>query len=137
VKRGGPLRRLTPLHRRSGLASTSTQYRRAHAAWKVARFAAYRRSAGFCEICGVAIYRDAYEAHHRKLRSQGGTDAGSNLLALCPGPSGCHARIHMNPTWAKDNGWIVHPAADPALVLVLVAARGVVHLTDDGYREVA
>ena len=32
-----------------------------------------------CEICG----QQAVDIHHKKLRSQGGTDEVDNLIALC------------------------------------------------------
>jgi hypothetical protein len=91
------------------------------------------RSGGWCEVCGTALSRDAYEAHHRLRRGQGGTDALANLLACCPGLSGCHSRIHANPEWALANGWLVSSWGDPEREPVLVATRGVVLLTPQGY----
>jgi hypothetical protein len=121
------------LARRVGLVRVSPAWRRARAAWQVARFAAYVRAGGWCEVCGAALSRDAYEAHHRLRRSQGGTDGPANLLALCPGPSGCHARVHDNPEWGLVNGWLVSSWGDPAREPVLIASRGWVLLTPGGY----
>lgn len=46
----------------------------------------------------------AVHTHHRKLRSQGGTDDQSNLLAVC---LQCHHHIHMNPALSYERGWLV------------------------------
>lgn len=123
------------LRRRTPIRQQSTRARRHAAEWRVAREVAYRRSGGWCEVCGTAITRDAYEAHHRKLRSQGGDDRPENLLALCPGPAGCHhARVHGGDRAAVEAaGWIVRRADDPATVPALVAGHGPVLLTAIGY----
>lgn len=74
-----------------------------------------------------------YSVHHRKLRSQGGDNSPSNLIAVCGhGTAGCHGRIHANPKWAKDNGYIVRRDEDPWLKPVAHALHGVVYLNDAG-----
>lgn len=135
MRRGEPLARRSLLRRPRLVERVSPGYVRAKAAWQVARFAAFRRAGGWCEICGTSIWREAYEVHHRRLRSQGGTDGLANLLALCPGPGGCHRRVHDNPEWGYANGWLVHSWADPAAVPVLIASQRaeVLLLPDGGY----
>lgn len=59
-----------------------------------------RSTGGKCVLCP----RDAAHLHHRKLRSQGGTDDPDNLIPLC---NGCHETIHANPEWAMEHGLIV------------------------------
>lgn len=57
--------------------------------------------------------------HHRKRRSQGGTDAASNGILLCgSGTTGCHGYVHANPEEAMARGWLVSRDADPAAVPV-------------------
>lgn len=73
------------------------------------------------------------EAHHRKLRSQGGGHGLTNLLALCPT---CHAWCHEHPTGARLSGWIVPSVADPAFRGVLLHDGRTVRLTTDGGYDV-
>jgi hypothetical protein len=63
-----------------------------------------------CEIC---TREQAAHTHHRKRRSQGGTDAPANLMRLC---FGCHERVHREPAWAYDNGYLVASWDDPVEV---------------------
>lgn len=59
------------------------------------------------EVCtGRATCR-----HHRKLRSQGGTDDATNTTDLC---DRCHEYVHANPLWAWSVGLIVKSWEDPA-----------------------
>jgi hypothetical protein len=78
----------------------------------------WERSAGVCEACGYWMHREEMQAHHRKLRSQGGLDDLTNLLAVHPschtGPHG----IHMNPARSYDLGHLVRSYHDPADVAV-------------------
>ncbi|WP_415171578.1 HNH endonuclease [Nocardioides sp.] len=71
----------------------------------------YARAGGNCDRCGVAMHPDAWECHHRKLRSRGGEDSHENLVALCPG---CHRWVHREPIIATAHGLIVPSWADPA-----------------------
>jgi 5-methylcytosine-specific restriction endonuclease McrA len=57
---------------------------------KAIRQGVLERSQGRCEACGKPISGD-WECHHRLLRSQGGKDELSNLLAL---HLDCHAKAH-------------------------------------------
>lgn len=56
-----------------------------------------------------------YHKHHRKRRSQGGTDDPSNILKVTPE---IHDWIHANPQEAYDLGWLVHSYEEPEEVVV-------------------
>lgn len=71
---------------------------------------------GNCQVCGEAMVGAWTHAHHKTLRSQGGTDDPTNLLA-------CHAICHLlflhdgamglPPTpWGQDR--IRYASQDPA-----------------------
>lgn len=56
-------------------------------------------------------------AHHRKLRSQGGGEQPSNKLPLCgSGTTGCHGHWHHHRDQASRLGYIVEATADPAAI---------------------
>ena len=59
--------------------------------------------------------------HHRKLRSQGGTDDPSNVIeAVCgSGTTGCHGWIHDHPATSYANGWLVKSWDDPEFVPII------------------
>lgn len=61
----------------------------------------YVRANGWCEVCGT---NPVQGVHHRKRRSQGGTNAMANLLGLC---SDCHDEIHKNPAWSYELGYLL------------------------------
>lgn len=64
------------------------------------------RSRGRCEArCSQVCTGVVDEVHHRKRRSQGGTDDPGNLLACC---ALCHRFIHAHPEQAYDMGWLLH-----------------------------
>lgn len=102
--------------------------------WQEQRTVIYLRSRGWCEVCGCDI-STGFEAHHRKLRSQGGGHGVENLLALC---HGCHHdRVHAHPVEARERGWIVPSGGDPAARAVLLWDGRTVRLTVDGrYDEI-
>jgi hypothetical protein len=92
------------------------------------------RANGRCESCDEPL-GSVFEAHHRKLRSRGGTDEVTNLLALC---RSCHSGWHSRGRLATEHGFIVASFADPASVPVLLRMQRRVWLTVDGrYREEA
>lgn len=59
-----------------------------------------------CVLCG----RPAAHTHHRKLRSQGGTDDPVNLIRLC---LACHNVVHDHPAESYEKGWLVHSWDEP------------------------
>lgn len=101
----------------------------------------HERAHGCCEICGVY---GANNAHHRRNRSQGGTDTLSNLMLLCgSGTTGCHGHVTEHPEEAVEEGWAIRGRiAAPADVKVsrfdrVLEARVYVLLDDDGGIEAA
>jgi 5-methylcytosine-specific restriction endonuclease McrA len=96
------------------------------------RKALYARTKGHCDKCGGPMLEEEMQAHHRRLRSQGGKDELACLL-------GCHGRchnldsdsIHLRPKAAYVNGWLVKSYQDPALTPVLIGGRSVL-LGNDG-----
>lgn len=87
--------------------------------WKLER-------AGQCERCGL---RQATDAHHRWLLSQGGPDRASNLCALC---RECHDWCHKHPGAARLGGWILRPYDDPSTRALLLHDGSIATIDDDG-----
>lgn len=89
------------------------------------------RANGYCEKCGQVGYD--FALHHRKLKSQGGQDAVSNLIAV---HHACHnmgtKAIHMNPKEAVENGWIVPGWADSTTYPLVLPDGTSVLLDDEG-----
>jgi 5-methylcytosine-specific restriction endonuclease McrA len=98
VKRS-PLTRRTPLRSHSRLRPG-----RPDPAWRKIRRDVLSRADHRCEadLDGVCTIR-AEQAHHLRLRSQGGADDAGNLLAVC---APCHGYIHRNVAWAVERGFI-------------------------------
>lgn len=101
--------------------------KRAAAAKRAATYADCRRTIwgrckGHCELCGCALGFESMHSHHRLLRSAGGKDCPSNLLALCYRDH-MHT-IHAHPTRAMENGWIIsrYEKFSPAEVPVVLKA---------------
>jgi hypothetical protein len=75
--------------------------------------------------------------HHRKLRSQGGTDSLANRMGV---HHGCHNgnkpyAIHHDVTKARESGWIVASWDDPQTRPVLLPGlRWALLLPDGTYR---
>lgn len=69
------------------------------------------RSRGECELpeCDGGALSLAYAFHHRQPRGMGGTrgrdlDVAPNLMYL---HDRCHERVHANPDWSRERGYIV------------------------------
>lgn len=75
----------------------------------------YKRAGGLCECCGERLNPADYQCHHRKLRSRGGQDSATNLVAL---HGKCHTRIHGHPHWSEEHGFMVGSREDPKTVAV-------------------
>ncbi len=69
-----------------------------------AREKAFTRAGDKCEANWVGCTQKAVHAHHRRMRSQGGLDTASNLLAVC---ERCHNAIHANPSEAYELGHLL------------------------------
>lgn len=140
TRRRSQLRRKAPLSRRPPTRSkhTPSKPRRLPAPdrefWEEQRLILFGRSRGLCELGGCDLNDTGMEAHHRKLRSQGGGHGLTNLAALCPKH---HRQCHDEPAWARMLGFIVPRAADPAARAVVLADGRTVRLTvEGGYDEV-
>jgi 5-methylcytosine-specific restriction endonuclease McrA len=66
-----------------------------------------------CELCRK--HGEHLHVHHRRLRSQGGTNDPANLLYAC---YECHNEIHRTPELSYQMGWLVRSTDDPALIQV-------------------
>lgn len=140
MQRRNPMRR-TPLKRTPLKTKTARPSRKPRRApdpdrefWQTQRTVLYIRAGGRCEHCGADLNTTGLEAHHRKLRSQGGGHGVENLAALCP--TCHHDRIHAHPTYAVERGFIVPMRANPCTrALVLHDGRTVRLNTDGTYDE--
>jgi hypothetical protein len=91
-----------------------------------------RRCDGYCEKCGIPLSAD-FALHHRKLKSRGGKNDVTNLVAL---HHNCHnmgtESVHMKPEEATRRGLMVSSWDDPASVPVTLDDGSSVLLTEDG-----
>ncbi len=94
-----PLQRSKPLQRR-----TRIKWRPTGTLPLLTREALRERANGRCERCRRRDYEVRCDAHHRKLKSQGGTDDLQNLLYLC---RSCHHWAHTHRDVARTEGWII------------------------------
>ena len=89
------------------------------------------RANGYCERCGKPSLDLAL--HHRKLKSRGGKDEISNLVAIC---HPCHNlgtdSIHLNPTKATVKGWMVPTYADTEKYPLHLPDSRIVRLDNEG-----
>lgn len=112
MRRSAPLRR-TPLRRgtsqlkRSRLNPVGKKAKREASDLARFRLAVAMRSGGWCEVntpsCAPGRH-EGTQAHHRLMRSQGGTHDVENGLWVCsPG----HLYVHANPAESYERGWLV------------------------------
>jgi hypothetical protein len=99
---------------------------------KKLREALFQRSGGYCELCG-GVLPESWALHHRKLKSQGGKDELSNIVAL---HHECHNlgtdSVHLNPAKAVSMGFIVPSWDTPEDVLICTPEGGKVRLLNNG-----
>jgi hypothetical protein len=92
----------------------------------------FQRSGGYCEACGGSLEAN-WAAHHRLLRSRGGKDSVTNLVAL---HHKCHnlsrPSVHLDPAWATERGLMCPSWEDPACLPLTLPSGVIVLLTDDG-----
>lgn len=105
------LERRTPLKAKTGLKrggyirpKPTRKPKPSREFWQAQREALFARNHGRCEHCGRDLSDAGLEAHHRKLRSQGGGHSLVNLAALCPES---HRWAHAHPLEAQALGFIV------------------------------
>jgi hypothetical protein len=100
---------------------------------KMIRERVWERSKGYCEMCGIPMDKQDFALHHRKLKSRGGKDTMSNLIAL---HHGCHNTrtdsIHLNPKWATEHGFMVSSWSDPENVALCPPNGSRIILLNDG-----
>jgi hypothetical protein len=90
------------------------------------------RCGGYCEKCGKPL-TETWALHHRKLRSRGGKDTVSNLVAL---HHECHNTgtdsVHLNPSASNQAGLMVATWQDSEDTPLILPSGAIVLLTDDG-----
>lgn len=86
---------------------------------KALRQAVRERDGNRCCVCFIA---ESTDFHHRQRRREGGHTI-PNALMMC---RSCHSRVHNQPKWARENGWIVSVSDDPAVIPVKYQGRFVV-----------
>jgi hypothetical protein len=90
------------------------------------------RAGGYCEKCGGTLY-EAYNLHHRKLKSRGGVDPVAPLIA---GHNYCHIQqkdsIHDNPEESERMGFMCPSWVDPAEHPLIRPDGSIVLLLEDG-----
>ena len=102
---------------------------------KVVRNLVWERSKGLCEYCGLPLDEEAWDFHHRKLRSHGGKDSAENGVAL---HHFCHlVKIHNHPKTSYANGFMVKSTGNPREEKLALYGSIWVYLEAQGtYREV-
>lgn len=109
--------------------------------WPELRKALWARADGFCEISGMPLDFETFDAHHRRPKGNGGTyrpgtDTLPNLLALAPLVHNLHPRsVHGNPSWSRPRGYLLPKHLDDdAMRATAVLYRGKtwVILDEDG-----
>ncbi|MDQ8040488.1 HNH endonuclease signature motif containing protein [Cellulosimicrobium sp. XJ-DQ-B-000] len=113
MKRSKPLTRRTPLARSATPPKPRARTKRyvPHVIPARLRMDVYARAGGRCDLCRIPLAGNAFDAHHRKLRSRGGEDSLENLVAL---HRHCHDWVHHHPADATRLGFMVASHADPA-----------------------
>jgi 5-methylcytosine-specific restriction endonuclease McrA len=76
-----------------------------------------------CCMCGIHITDGNGAQHHRIAKGMGGSallESPSNLVTLCGRGNKDldHGKVHGNPEWARNHGWIVSRHLDPAEIPV-------------------
>jgi hypothetical protein len=74
--------------------------------YAAARALVRERAEGLCELPGCGA--QGVLAHHKRRRSQGGTDHPTNLMWLCLAD---HESIHRNVAWAEASGYLIRSEA--------------------------
>lgn len=116
MKRGGSLRRLTPLVRRTALCAQSAKHAREERVLARVKLRLIERAGYRCEAHPILGPCDGpLHAHHILRRSQGGTHTLENLALLCRYH---HAWVHEHPAEAEVLGLLRRPESRNAKVTV-------------------
>lgn len=107
--------------------------------WTRLRETLWTRSGGRCEVSGVPLDPDTFDAHHRRNKGMGGTsrpnvDDITNLLATDPvAHNGGPMSVHGRREWSETNGFLVPKLiASPGLWPVWLHEREEVLLLASG-----
>jgi len=107
--------------------------------WKDLREQLWERSGGRCEVSGVRLDPETFDAHHRRNKGMGGdkrpdTNTLPNLLALDPIVHNAGRNsVHACRAWSTERGYLIPKHVDqvagwPLLLhgrrLVLLGADG-------------
>ena len=92
------------------------------------RQAAFERSRGCCDWCGLELIGE-FDAHHRLLRRR--QDSDDSLANIVVVHRLCHGRIHDQPKNATELGFMVKSGFDPASIPVYLHVRGLAYLPTD------
>lgn len=115
--------------------------------WKNLRDQLWIRSKGLCEVSGIPLDYDTFDAHHRRPKGMGGdrrpdTNTLVNLLALDPQVhNGGPKSVHGNRPRSEVGGWLIPKRIDDAgSVPVMLHDGRIVQLAtsidiEDGYVE--
>jgi hypothetical protein len=107
--------------------------------WQTIRQQLWERSGGVCEVSGVPLDFETFDAHHRRNKGMGGTsrpdtDSLSNLLALDPlVHNGGSQSVHGRRGWSEYRGYLIPKNALRASGFpVLIRGRWWVFLLSNG-----
>lgn len=94
------------------------------------------RAGGYCEKCG-GVLSEAYNLHHRKLKSRGGKDEVANLIVV---HNYCHIQhkdsIHDNPEISERMGFMCPSWAAPSEHALTRPDGSIVLLLADGSYQI-
>ena len=110
--------------------------------WIRLRAALWERCDGRCEVSGLPLDEETFDAHHRLNKGMGGTtrwfrDDLTNLLALDPiVHNGGPKSVHGQRPWSEQRGYLIPKLAryPPGIMPVWLHGTRWVHLTSDGRR---
>jgi hypothetical protein len=146
VKRGGELKRYTPLTAGTPLPRSTigrnqgpkmpAKRPKDTGPDKAAVIAVLERDEYACVKCGGAAHGQRgldYSIHHRRLRAQGVDNRLPNLVTLCgDGVRGCHGWAHHNRALAEAEGLIVRSGFDLVQTPIFHHAYGQIFLHMSG-----
>ena len=82
------------------LKAVSDSRRKKNEEYSEVRRTYFQNVGGKCEVCGG----EATDIHHKSKRGKNLSNMGT-FMAVC---RICHTRIHDNPKWARENGYLIY-----------------------------